>query len=563
MRKNILTICLLVLLITGLLLAMIFNHNIYTQSEMEVFDSVYIHENGNENKVSLDYLKNVSTETVTFSLYFESINSGDKLYFYSDNSLVEFYSADSKVTVNYDSSQDLYQISLNDAQSIEITYHDNVSGIFIDKIYVCDSSQFSSYLFVKDVVYIVLILLTLFCSIIISSSILVYSLMKRNLTLFFGYIVLIIVLCCWCITQVDYFKFIFRGYIAFDTVSLYLVFLLPVSVLISSESLSSKTKYKHQYQIILAIITFISTVFLVLHSTKVFQIKNAIELWFAFSLLMLGGIIFLSKEEIIKDDINENELLFKSTIVIVIGMLLDLLGLRFNLPGANGIFITVALLIVFGISLNSIIGSYVKTENYRRYLSEENERLTSSILLSQIKPHFLYNALNSISYLCKRNPQKADIAVVKFSRYLRQNMKSIEDTDMIEFANELEHIKNYLYLEQIRFPNIEFKFEIEYTNFDIPPLCIQPIVENSVKHGASKNPDGGVVCLKSYKTERFIVIEVSDNGIGFDDQKIIKGTGLSNISRRFAMHLDADVEFQSKIGKGTVVRVKIPRKDKK
>lgn len=561
MKRKIITLFFILVVLSSIIFGILHNHKLYNDPEMKIYEQVYILENNKEILIDTSDLRKIEENSITFTIYMNDVNEDDIVHFYTKNSTAKFYNNATELEFTYDSNQNLYEVKLAQNTSFTAVFDDCENGLSLNKIFICDSSQFSSYLLVKNSLYITLILVSLFSSIIIVSSVLLYSLLKRNVTLFFGYTVLFILLSVWCLTQVDYFQYIFANYIDLHEISTYVSFLLPVGILIASQSIVCNKPYKKYYQVLLILLSVLSAIMLVFHTFEVVNLVNLVNLWFLLSIILLIGLAIISYYTDRSNENKDNKLILQSTIVLLLGMIIECIIAVVDIQLFKGLYITLSLLVVFTISLNSIILNYVKSENNRRFLSEENERLTSSILLSQIKPHFLYNALNSISYLCKKNPQQADIAVVKFSRYLRQNMKSIEDTDMIDFTNEVEHIKNYLYLEQIRFPNIEFKFEIMFDDFEIPPLCIQPIVENSVKHGASKNPDGGFVSLKSFKTEKYIIIEVLDNGIGFDDQKIIKGTGLSNISRRFAMHLNADVEFQSQIGKGTVVRVKIPRRD--
>ena len=142
-------------------------------------------------------------------------------------------------------------------------------------------------------------------------------------------------------------------------------------------------------------------------------------------------------------------------------------------------------------------------------LSESN----NSLVLSQIQPHFLYNALTSIYCLCDVKPEAAKEAVSNFSKYLRGNLDSIKQTKMISFADELKHLQAYLSLEKIRFDNyLDIKYDIRATEFFIPPLTVQPLVENAVNHGISDLPNGGCVTIATEEKLDHYEIRVSDNG---------------------------------------------------
>ena len=112
-------------------------------------------------------------------------------------------------------------------------------------------------------------------------------------------------------------------------------------------------------------------------------------------------------------------------------------------------------------------------------------------MLSQIKPHFLHNALTLIIDLCDTAPQKAKEATVEFSRYLRGNMESIDRTGPISFEKELEHTKLYLDIEQMRFAgDLQVRYDIACTGFSLPALTVEPLAENAVRHGVREKPDG-------------------------------------------------------------------------
>ena len=112
----------------------------------------------------------------------------------------------------------------------------------------------------------------------------------------------------------------------------------------------------------------------------------------------------------------------------------------------------------------------------------------NELMLSQIKPHFLYNSLGSIEVLCRLDPEKAEQAIHHFTQYLRSNMDVTNSGDTIPFSQELEHIHNYVWLEQMRFADdLAYKEEIETLDFRVPQLSIQPLVENAIKHGITHN----------------------------------------------------------------------------
>lgn len=193
-------------------------------------------------------------------------------------------------------------------------------------------------------------------------------------------------------------------------------------------------------------------------------------------------------------------------------------------------------------------------------LSESN----NALVLSQIQPHFLYNALTSIYRLCDVKPEAAKEAVSDFSKYLRGNLDSIKQTGMISFADELKHLRAYLSLEKIRYDDyLEVRYDIEVTEFFLPPLTVQPLVENAVNHGISDLPEGGCVTVSTREMPDHYEIRVSDNGVGFDpaaqpdDER--SHIGITNVRSRLDIMCRGTLDIISAPGEGATAIIKIPK----
>ena len=199
-----------------------------------------------------------------------------------------------------------------------------------------------------------------------------------------------------------------------------------------------------------------------------------------------------------------------------------------------------------------------------RALAQTERELTESritSMLSQIRNHFIFNVLNTISTYCKTDPQKADEALIKFSRYLRRNMCYLESKGNVPFTTEISQIEDYVSLEQMRFGDlIEFGEDLETTDFLLPPLTVQPLVENAIKHGLTMPGKKGSVCLSTRREAEAIVIEVVDDGVGFDVQKLdeMASIGIRNIRQRLQYMTGAALTIESTPGQGTKATVRIP-----
>lgn len=152
----------------------------------------------------------------------------------------------------------------------------------------------------------------------------------------------------------------------------------------------------------------------------------------------------------------------------------------------------------------------------REHEDDLKARQRMQIMLSQIQPHFLYNTLSAIQYLCDHDPKAAGAMTENFSRYLQGNMSALQDDGEIAFARELEHTQIYLEIEQVRYEDaLRIEYDISCTDFKLPALTLQPIAENAVRHGARGKKDTGTVKLAAREYPDRFEITVEDDGPGF------------------------------------------------
>ncbi|WP_051656733.1 sensor histidine kinase [Butyrivibrio sp. AE3004] len=202
-----------------------------------------------------------------------------------------------------------------------------------------------------------------------------------------------------------------------------------------------------------------------------------------------------------------------------------------------------------------------------RLILEQEDKISRDrikILLSQIRPHFLYNVLNSIYVLCEKNPEEAQEAIGRFSDYLRGNLDSLQKAECITLQKEMEHVTNYLGLEKMRFrEKLNIKYDIKDERFLLPALSVQLLVENAVKHGIHKKEEGGYVHIASFSDEDYYYIVVEDNGVGFDSDEMKKGDGLhigiDNLQERLLTMCKGFLLIESTKNVGTKATIKIPK----
>lgn len=202
-----------------------------------------------------------------------------------------------------------------------------------------------------------------------------------------------------------------------------------------------------------------------------------------------------------------------------------------------------------------------------KILVRKDNELTQNrvqMMVSQIQPHFLYNTLTSIANICEKDPKAARQAIVDFSDYLRVNLDSLKCRQNVPFKKELEHCQTYLNFEKMRFEeDLTIVYDIQTTDFVIPILSVQPLLENAVKHGICNKHGGGTVCLRTYRQDHNIYVVIEDDGIGFDITSAPKDNsrahiGLENVRYRLKQMCGGSMQIESTPGVGTKVTICLP-----
>jgi two-component system LytT family sensor kinase len=186
-------------------------------------------------------------------------------------------------------------------------------------------------------------------------------------------------------------------------------------------------------------------------------------------------------------------------------------------------------------------------------------------LMSQINPHFLFNTLNSVASLVRTNPDQARVVIQKLSSILRRLMRKHDN--FTSLRDELAFIDDYLSIEIVRFGDkLKFHKEVEPDALDamVPSMLLQPIVENSLKHGLAKKVEGGSIRLRVWRAGGRLHIEVADDGVGIPEPNLAKlfeqGIGVSNVNERLKVLFGNDYKMwiDSKQGEGTRTGIEIP-----
>ena len=265
-------------------------------------------------------------------------------------------------------------------------------------------------------------------------------------------------------------------------------------------------------------------------------------------------------------------LLILVTVPIGLEVFRQALGARFGsarlfymAPESVGLGALVVLATVLSVAIPIKIWNTARIEHR---LQEQEKLLMAArveALASQINPHFLFNTLTSISSLIRSQPETARMLIVKLSALLRRLLRSQEQ--FVTLREELASIDEYLDIESVRFgPTLVVEKEISPDSLElvIPSMVLQPLVENSIKHGIEKKVGGGRIVIRSRRVNGHALIEVIDNGTGMTDTEVDRsrrrGIGLRNVDERLRVIYGENyhLKLESTLGEGTCARIEIP-----
>ena len=268
----------------------------------------------------------------------------------------------------------------------------------------------------------------------------------------------------------------------------------------------------------------------------------------------------------------KNEKLLNSLCMLpMLGFILDASGTALGL-WRGGVVSEILFILIFAASLILLLKVVPQNMNAAiraRELEAEKVTLKAELtesriatLISQIQPHFIYNTLGTIEQLCITEPDAASKLVRNFSLYLRGNFSELDNVKPIRFSQEMNHVKHYTDIEQVRFPDMTIQYDLRSVEFLLPALSVQPLVENAIKHGLMGLEEGGIVTISAYETEKDYVVEVVDDGVGFDmnaGYDETKHVGIKNIRARIEAMCHGILTIESKMGYGTKATIKIPK----
>lgn len=263
-----------------------------------------------------------------------------------------------------------------------------------------------------------------------------------------------------------------------------------------------------------------------------------------------------------KDGSWYNVIEFLGTVGMIVSIIAEGIIFYVDEYRSTGTYVQSALILYILILTVSFFKDAAIQADQADMFARELEESRMKMMISQIRPHFLYNTLLAIQELCYTAPEKAADTIVTFADYLRSNMNFLKEEPLVPFERELKHVENYMEIQQVRFGReLKFTTDIRCKDFYVPPLSVQPIVENAVQHGIRGCPGGGIVRLVVENRDGRIYIITEDNGVGLDTNLLGKSEGFSameNVGRRIEKLLNGEMAAESKIGMGTRITISFP-----
>lgn len=227
------------------------------------------------------------------------------------------------------------------------------------------------------------------------------------------------------------------------------------------------------------------------------------------------------------------------------------------------LFAAIDMLVSFWIGLCAMtMFALILTDNVEQYMRQQREiaNQRADIMVLQMRPHFIYNTMMTIYYLCKQDADKAQQVTLDFTTYLRHNFTAIASEDTVPFSEELKHTQAYLAVEQAQHEdNLFVSFDTPHTMFRLPPLALQPLVENAIKHGMNPNGEPLNISVKTRQTKGGSEIIVEDSGPGYDPAYDNEPhIALNSIRERLKTMCGGSLKITPRDGGGTIVTITIP-----
>ncbi len=283
--------------------------------------------------------------------------------------------------------------------------------------------------------------------------------------------------------------------------------------------------------------------------------------WYALQLVPITAIALLNPLEVVlcrkRFSRSDYRNFLIATVPIAVTLLLQMFIEVYPIMDVSIVF---SALTMYSLTLSDQVEQDLKHQREIARQQQEIANQRASIMVLQMRPHFIYNTMTSIYSLCNQDPKQARQVIRDFTVYLRKNFTAIASAEPVPFSSELEHARAYLAVEQAQYEDSLFvDYDTPHIRFRVPPLTLQPIVENAVKHGRDPYAGAFHISILTRKTDSGSEVVVSDDGRGFDPTGANEPhIALKNIQQRLEIMCGGGLKITPGDSGGTVVTVTIP-----
>ncbi len=582
-----LNIILLILCVVTTLIVIIAGITIHSNGEAPLeagsyydFDDswVLIDEDNGDTVITLPYdadVKAGNTVTITHKVP-ENVDGNTVLFFASEFQAVEV-SIDDDIVYSYGvdekrafgkSSVPVYNMadvsSEHAGGNISITFLSNYSK-YSGRLPIINYGNKGDVLYTiwqeNAVTFIMAMLLIVFGI----ASVIIYIFMGRHRKEHpaFGYLVVFLMITAiWSVCDNRLIQMFTNNMYAIWLIKALTIQIIPIAYLMYVRCFTDKRKIiKYiDYGIWAYITSFIaSTVFQMMGLCDYVEYVFVAEIFIVIGLviitLMLGTAIITFGKKSLRDNVISNMVLI---VFIVVSAILNIFS---STRAAGEIVLRVGLFIYVLCILVVTERSVLLKSDKKKESEEEQIKRQKKLALDSLNPNFIFAALKLTLGFVKNGSDTSQIVLVNLSKYIRYKFNALdEESNMVDFREELEHIRSYLYIEKLRYGKLIVNIEDKVIDFKVPAHSIEPLVENAIRHGLARRDYEGAVVIRSYERKDSYAVQIVDNGIGFDVNNIKKDTFTSILNVREKIEgIDGDIEIASKKGKGTVITIKFPK----
>ena len=362
-------------------------------------------------------------------------------------------------------------------------------------------------------------------------------------------------------------------YLAFTAGSRIVTITMPICVI--SITLYSQALYREDISgAAVKVIVFVNTIYtvIVLICKPYSYLQLIVPYLISIALVSLYGINIAIRITMKKRP--EYRYYLAGIVLLAIGAIINILqylkviDIFYSLPYSMALFVIVQAFLVGKRYISATRNAALLESNLQESIHKIEDTETA-FLNAQIKPHFLYNTLNTIAQCCQSDPEEAEQLILYLSKYLRGTLNFENLGNVIPMKKELELVDAYYQIEKARFENFNLEFNVDESLYScsVPPLMLQPLVENAIKHGIRNKESSGLIKLEIKNLGTLISCSVEDNGVGIAKELLpellstpvdTKSIGLYNIHSRLIRLYGKGLTISSTVGVGTVVQFEIP-----